>query len=136
MLIEKIESLIKRMQWKVYFFLNYDNKRNNTKKSFAFKRRYHLSQCKELDHFEKDLVNIINNAKFTNSFQIKPRTYIIEINNSRNIYVFADKTNNIYGILTSEHNKPFSERKYCQNLQKSSGKATNISQLGSKIHTN
>ena len=70
------------------------------------------------------------------AFRKSPPADIREINNSRNIYIFADKTNNIYRILTFEHNKPFSERKCCQNLQKSSGNATKISQLGSKIHTN
>ena len=60
----------------------------------------------------KGLINIINNVKFTNnknSFQKKLRTDITEIKNSRNIYVFADKTNNVYRMPTSEHNKLLKE---------------------------
>ena len=67
-----------------------------------------MCPCNEPEHFEKDLINIINNVKFTNStnsFQKKLRADITEIKNSRNLYVFADKTNNIYRIPAHEHNK-------------------------------
>ena len=37
------------------------------------------------------------------------RAYITEIKNYRNIYVFADKTNNVYRMPTSEHNKLLKE---------------------------
>ena len=97
-LIEKIESMIKRMRRKALFFLNSDNKENNTKTSFGFKSRYHLPPCNKLEHFEKGLLNIISNVKFTNnknSFQKKLRADKTEIKNSRNIYVFADKANNV-----------------------------------------
>ena len=72
----------------------------------------HPPPCTEVEHFENDLINIINNAKFTNnknSFQKKLRADIIEIKNSRNIYVFANKTNNVYKMLTSEHSKLLKE---------------------------
>ena len=127
-LIEKMESVIKRMRWKAHFFLNGDNKENNTKTSFGFKSRYHPPPCTELEHFEKGLINIINNVKFTNnrnSFQKKLRADIAGIKNSRNIYVFADKINNIYRMLTSEHNKLLKEnvtktyKKAPEKLQKS-----------------
>ena len=107
-LIEKTETVIKKMRWKAHFFLNGDNKENNTEASFGFKSRYHPPPCTELELFEKDLINIINNVKFTNnknSFQKKLRADITEIKHSRNIYVFADKTNNVYKMPTSEHNK-------------------------------
>ena len=94
------------MRWKAHFLLDGDDKENNTKKSFGFKSRYHPPPCTELEHFEKDLINIINNIKFTNnknSFQKKLRAGITEIKNSRNIDVFVDKTNNFYKIPTSEH---------------------------------
>ena len=126
-LIEKIESVIKRMRWKAHFFLNGDNKENNTKTSFRFKSRYHPLPCTELEHFKKDLINI-NNVTFihnTNSFQKKLCADVTEIKNSRNIYVFADKTNNIYRMSTSEHNKLLKEnvtktyKKAPEKLQKS-----------------
>ena len=94
------------MRWKAHFFLDGDDKENNTKTFFGFKSRYHPPPCTELEHFEKDLINIINNVKFTNnkcSFQKKLRAGITEIKKSRNIDVFVDKTNNVYKIPTSEH---------------------------------
>ena len=115
------------MRWKAHFFLNGDNKENNTKTSFRFKSRYHPLPCTELEHFKKDLINI-NNVTFihnTNSFQKKLCADVTEIKNSRNIYVFADKTNNIYRMSTSEHNKLLKEnvtktyKKAPEKLQKS-----------------
>ena len=94
---------------------------------FRFKSRYHPPPCTELQHFEKDLITIINNVKFTNnesSFQKKLRADIAEIKNSRNIYVFADKTN-VYRMPTSEHNELLKEnvtktyKKAPEKLQKS-----------------
>ena len=108
-LTEKIESVTNRMWWKEHFFLNDENEENNTKKSFGFKSKQHPPTCTEL---EKDLINIINNVKFgnsKNSFQKKVRADITEIKNSRNVYVFADKTNNVYIMPTSEHSKLLKE---------------------------
>ena len=44
-------------------------------------------------------------TKNKNNFQKKFRADKTESENSRNIYVVADKTNNVYRMLTSEHNK-------------------------------
>ena len=100
------------MRWKAHFFLNGEYKENDTKTFFGFKSRYHPPPCTELEHFEKDLINIIINVKFTknmNSFQRKLCTDLTEIKISRNSYIFADKTNNIYRMPTSEHNETLKE---------------------------
>ena len=90
--------------------------------------RYHPPPCTELEHSKKDLINLINNIKFTNnknSFQKKLFADITELKNSRNIYAFADKTNNVYKMLASEHNKLLKEnftktyKKALEKLQKS-----------------
>ena len=116
------------MRRKADFFLNGDSKKNNTKTSFGFKSRHHSPPCTELEHFKKDLINIVNNVKFTNtknSFQKKLCADIIEIKNSRNIYVFADKTNNVYKMSTSKYNELLKEnvtktyKKAPEKLQKS-----------------
>ena len=116
------------MRWKAHFFLNDDNKENNTKTSFGFKSRYHPPPCTELEHFEKDLINIISNAKFTNnknSFQKKLRADKTEIQDSRNIYVFPDKTNNVQKTSIPEQIKLLKEnftktyKKDPQKLEKS-----------------
>ena len=116
------------MRRKADFFLNGDSKKNNTKTFFGFKSRHHSPPCTELEHFKKDLINIVNNLKFTNpknSFQKKLCADIIEIKNSRNIYVFVDKTINVYKMSTSKHNELLKEnvtktyKKAPEKLQKS-----------------
>ena len=83
-----IGNVIENMGWKAHLFLNGNNKDNDAKASFGFKSRYHLPPRTWLEHFEKDLFNIISNLKFTsktNSFQEKLCADITEIKNSANI---------------------------------------------------
>ena len=62
LLIDKIESVIKRMDWKVYFFM--ENKvatlEEPSKETYGFKSKHHPSQSKYLEAFEKDLFNRAN----------------------------------------------------------------------------
>ena len=64
-LIDKVESLIKRMRWKAYFFLSntYDDSINK-KANYGFKTRNCPGQYKELQDFEKDLQDMIKSIKF------------------------------------------------------------------------
>ena len=66
-LIEKVESVIKRMRSKAHFFLNGDNTEEIRKETFGFKSRHHPPQPTELEMFEKDLLHIINSVKFKKS---------------------------------------------------------------------
>ena len=54
MLMEKIESVIKRMRWKVHFYLKKDTN-NIAYTNYGFKTRNYPRQCKEPQNFEKDL---------------------------------------------------------------------------------
>ena len=111
-LIEKIESVIKRMRWKAYFFLNEGKCQSDNKNTFGFRSRYHLSQRLELEKFEKDLFNCISSIKFSNyktDFQQKLVTDIADLKQSKNIFVFADKTSNIYKMSTEQHEKLLGE---------------------------
>ena len=51
-LIDKIESVIKRMQWKAHFFMS-GNVIHCDKESFGFKSKNCPTQIKELEEFEK-----------------------------------------------------------------------------------
>ena len=42
------------MRWKAHFFLNDDNKENNTKTSFGFKSKHQLPPCTELEHKQQE----------------------------------------------------------------------------------
>ena len=50
--MEKIESIIKRMQWKVHFYLEKDTS-NIAYTNYGFKTRNYPLQCKELQNLKK-----------------------------------------------------------------------------------
>lgn len=119
LLIEKVESFIKRIRWKAFFFLNNDEQKTNDastdsdtqkdiKNNFGFKTKNTPPQCTELEQFEDDLLNLTKNIKFkkTNSqFQNKLKSDVSRIKTNPNILVFADKTSNLYEVSKSEHEK-------------------------------
>lgn len=62
-----MESVIKRMGFKVHFLLNYNKKKNKKEAkfvSFGFKSKHKLGQLKELDNFQINLFNIVTSLKF------------------------------------------------------------------------
>ena len=68
--MEKIESVVRRMQWKAYFYLNKDTQEKQQKNTFGFKSRHHPPQCNLLEEFEKDVFDIIKSIKFSNSVSL------------------------------------------------------------------
>ena len=108
-LIEKIESVIKRMSWKAFFHLNKNGKNEMETEKIGFKsKNCPPPQCKELQNFEKDLQNIITCIKYrksTDCFQTKMKEDISKIKASPNVLVFADKMTNIYQGSPSKYNK-------------------------------
>ena len=97
-LIEKVELLIKRMRWKAHL---YENSGLNTSNplNYIFKSRKCLPQHKDLIQFENDLLELIKGVKFK---KIKNKSLdqvhkdISSIKKSKNVFIFADKTRNIY----------------------------------------
>ena len=107
MLMEKIESFIKRMHWKAHFYLK-KVASNIAYTNYGFKTRNCASQCKELQNFEKDLLDIIKLIKFQivkDNFQRKLKEYISNIKSSPDVYTFADKTTNIYKLPPQDYKK-------------------------------
>ena len=106
-LLEKVELLTKRMRWKAHLFENSDLRHNNPL-HYIFKSRKSPPQHKELIEFENDLVKLMQNLKFkhfSNDFQDHMKSDIESIKKSKNIYIFADKTNNIYETDIKNYNK-------------------------------
>ena len=62
--MEKIESAIKRIRWKAYFYLNKETQEKQQKNTFGFKSWYNPPQCNLLEEFEKDVLDIIKSIKF------------------------------------------------------------------------
>ena len=122
-LMEKIESVIKRMRWKAYFYLNKETQEKQQKNTFGFKSRHHPPQCNLLEEFEKDVFDIIKSIKFRkvrNKFQEELKEDLSKIRKSRNMFVFADKTNNVYEMKSEDLEKLIVENitKLIKRLQK------------------
>ena len=112
MLIDKMELLVKRMRWKAHFFLEEqkrkENKKQDTthtpsleKETYGFKTNSCPPPVKELEAFEKDLFDIVKTLKFrkiSNEFQSQLNKDIKMINQSKNVFVPADKTSNLYEL--------------------------------------
>ena len=80
---------------------------------------------KKLEMLKKDLLHTINSIKFRNqkkTFQQKLKAGINEIKESTDVFVFADKTSNIYKMTPQEHEKFLKEnvtKTYKKNFTKS-----------------
>ena len=107
-LIQKIESVLKRMRWKAHFFLSKENQQPETLKTYGFKSRNHRPQITLSEEFEKDLYGIVISIKHRNvknNFQEKLKLDISKIKSSENMSIFADKTNYIYEMKPQDHEK-------------------------------
>ena len=105
-LIEKVESVIKRMRWKANFFLK-GNKNSNESNRFGLPSTTPHAIL-EMKPFEDELFNLIDNIKFRNArneFQESLANDLKKINSSPNIFVFADKTRNIYETPLDTYDK-------------------------------
>ena len=73
-----------------------------------FKSQHHPPQCNLLEEFEKDVFHIIKSIKFRKvrkKFQEELKKDLSKIRKSRNIFFFANKTNNVYEIKSEDHEK-------------------------------
>ena len=59
-----------------------------------------------LEEFEKDLYGIVTSIKYrsvSNNFQKRLKSDITKIKSSANMFIFADKSNNIYEMKPQDH---------------------------------
>ena len=106
-LIEKVESVLKRMRWKAHFFLKGEKSQEKTN-YFGLLSNKTPPTILELKAFEEDVLKIIENIKFRdtkNNFQETLASDLKKINSSHNMFVFADKTRNIYETSLETYNK-------------------------------
>ena len=104
--MDKIEQVIKRMRWKAFFYINPSSE--DMQQTYGLKTLNCPSKIKEMVLFERDLWDLVNKIKFrkvNSNFQNQLKKDIKAIKNSKKIFVFADKTSNIYQIENDEYNK-------------------------------
>ena len=95
-LINKVELRIKRMRWKALFF------------ETIMVSKHAKAHLKDLTEFEDDLQKMISNVQFrraNNDFQNRLKNNIKSIQSSKKVFVFADKTGNIYEMKKSHYEK-------------------------------
>ena len=106
-LLEKMESVIKRMRWKAPYSLN-PNSDQQQRSKFNLKLRKCPPQIDEWKPFEDDMFQLVENVKFKqvrNKFQEKLRHDVKKINSSKKVLVFMDKTRNVYELDKNQYNK-------------------------------
>ena len=104
--MDKIEQVIKRMRWKTFFYIN--PSRENMQQIYGLKTLNCPPKIKEMVLFERDLWDLVNKIKFrkvSSNFQNQLKEDIKAIKKSKKIFVFADKTSNIYQIEKDEYSK-------------------------------
>ena len=106
-LIAKTESLIQRMRWKAFFFLN-KNCNDTSKESYGFKSKRSPPHVAELNEFEDCMLEMIQRVEFktntySNDFQKKLNKDVKEIQEEPNIFVKADKTTNYYKTAPEDY---------------------------------
>ena len=122
MLIEKVELLIKRMRRKAHLYENSGLNKSNPL-NYIFKSRKSPPQHKDLIQFKNDLLELIKSVKFKNvknRFLDQLHKDIPSIKKSKNVFIVAGKTRNIYEtdkntykeLLTDSISKTYKKTEY------------------------
>lgn len=110
-LIEKVEALIRRMRWKACFFES-ENDLEASVNNYGFKTKKCPPQVKDMIKFEEDMHELVKSVQFKrvkNEFLNKLKEDAREINQSSKLFVFADKSRNIYEVAKETHDKLLSD---------------------------
>ena len=106
-LTDKVESFLKRLRWKAYFF-EHPSTKDDYAADFGFASSLTPPQCDSLIPFENDMYEIIRNIKFRdglNTFQQVLKGDVKNIQSSPNMFVSADKTSNMYEMPRDQYAK-------------------------------
>ena len=107
-MIFKLESFIKRIRWKVFFYEKSENTPESIVDSFGFKSVRKSPKNEHLNAFESDLYDMVRNIKFkrvSSEFQSNLSKEIKLINEDPLLFIPADKTNNLYKLFKDNYNK-------------------------------
>ena len=112
-MISKLEPFLKRLRCRAFF---HDHKAecniNYKEILYEFKSDRIPPQHDGLSAFEEDLYNMVKNIKFKNvrsNFQSRLTNDVTKINKSPNLFVLADKTNNLYKLSVDSYKKLLKE---------------------------
>ena len=105
-MIEKVESFVKRLRWKAFYFgKEKEDPENQPQNLSGFKSPETPPQNEHLNPFENALCDMIQSKEFKtvrNEFLNKLQKDVENIRSSKYMLVFADKSTNIYEV-SREH---------------------------------
>ena len=107
-LMEKIESVVRRMRWKALFFEKPELATGPGINTYGFKSTKVPQPMELLNAFESDLYDLARNIRFTahrNTFQKQLSKDVREIAKSTDVLVNADKTTNLYSMNGDAYRK-------------------------------
>ena len=112
--IDKTQSVIHRMRWKAFHFLqkSSDDTQPPKTSTYGLKSKRSAPPIPELKPFEDDVIKMIENIKFrrtNNDFLQTLENDKKKIKSSLNVSISADKTRNIYEISATTYNKQLTE---------------------------
>ena len=107
-MMDKVENFIRRIRSKAHFFDNPMIRNNDSYTNYGLRSNISPPQNPALTSFENDIYDIVRNIKFKkvqNDFQDKLKEDINEIHSSKNLFVFVDKSTNLYEMSDTDYNK-------------------------------
>jgi hypothetical protein len=90
-----MESVIQRMRWKAYYFLNGEPKTKEYD-TFGLPSKNCAPVVTEMKAFEEDVIHLVSNVKFrkiSDPFLNNIAGDLEKVNSSQNVLIFADKRN-------------------------------------------
>ena len=111
-IINKTENVIQRMRWKAHFYLNGNNDKTDKTPTIGLKSKQSPPPVPNLRCFEEDVIQMIENIKFRNANDQFLNTLESDkrrIKTSPNVFIFADKTRNLYEMNANTYNKLLTE---------------------------
>ena len=104
----KLESFIKRIRWKAFFYEKSKNASETIVDNFGFKSARRSPKNEHLNAIETDLYDMVHNIEFnrvSSDFQSNLPKDIKHINEDPLLFIPADKTNNLYKLSKDNYNK-------------------------------
>ena len=105
-MIDKVESFIARLRWKAFFSKKPDHVNSNNLTYFGFKPNVTSPQNEKRTPFKIGLYDMVQSLEFKsviNNFQSTLREDLNKIKSSRNFFVIADKTTNLYEMPPDQY---------------------------------
>ena len=103
-----MESFLKRIRWKVFFFERQCEENDQRTNNRKFKSVRTTLKNENLNQFESPLYDMVQNIEFKKvkfNFPMQLSNDVKNIKKNPKILVPVDKSNNLYELTTEEYNK-------------------------------